>query len=108
MPGDVAVYQPGARVVRFEGDDDEAVGGEEDDVAAWGVVEFEVQERLVEGSGGLLEEGEVVPVEVDLWRALSINDAVLLEVLWRWEDSLDVRLGLDLLRCWERSWCCRR
>ena len=42
MPGDVAVDEPRARVIGFEGDDDEAAGGEEDDVPTRGVGVVEV------------------------------------------------------------------
>lgn len=67
MVGDVAVEEPGARVVGLEGDDDDAVGGEEGDVAARGVVQVEGGDGAVEGGGGLGEEDEVVAVEVELW-----------------------------------------
>lgn len=66
MVGDVAVREPGARVVGAEGDDDVAVVGEEDDVAAGRVGEFGVEVGREVGGGGLLEDGEVVAVEVDL------------------------------------------
>lgn len=36
----MAMHEPGARVVGSEGDYDVAVAGDEDDVAAGGVVEF--------------------------------------------------------------------
>lgn len=65
----VAVQQPVARVVRLEGDDDEAVGGQQDDVAAGRVDQIEIKLRRVAGVRlvlGLLENGEVVAVEVDL------------------------------------------
>ena len=66
MSGDMAVHEPGARVVGFESDDDIAAPGHEDDVAAGWVVEFQVEVRSVEFLVvGLLEEGEVVAVEVD-------------------------------------------
>lgn len=66
VPRDVAMYHPGAGVVRFEGDDEIAVGGEEGHVPAWGV--FEVERDFVPtgiGGGGLVQEGKVVAVEMD-------------------------------------------
>ena len=69
MPCDVAVQEPDARIVGFEGDGDVAGAGEEGDVAAGRVlvVEFSVGEvGLVEGNGLLGEYYEVVAVEVDL------------------------------------------
>ena len=41
MPRDVAVHEPGAWVVGFEGDDDVASRGEQNDVAASGVADVE-------------------------------------------------------------------
>ena len=38
----MAMHEPGAGIVRFEGDDDVAVCGEEDHVAAGRIVPFEV------------------------------------------------------------------
>ena len=69
MPGEVALDDPRGRIIGFEGDDDEAEGGEENDVATGrvAVVEGEVcRSGEVEGDVGLLEEGEVVAVEMDL------------------------------------------
>ena len=68
VQGDVAVHDPGARVVEAEGDDGVAVLGQEDDVPSGRVVGGEVDavgEGLV---GDLLQDGEVVAVEVDLRR----------------------------------------
>lgn len=65
------MQEPGARVVGFEGDGDEAVGGEEHDVAAWGVVVLGVEEGGVEWLGGLLEESEIMTVKVDLRTTIS-------------------------------------
>ena len=65
----MAVYEPGAGIIGFECDDYVAVFGEEDDVAAGWVVEFEGGEG-VDGEGlvvNLGEDGEVVAVEMDLW-----------------------------------------
>lgn len=62
VPGDVAVQEPGAGVVGFEGDDDEAAGGEENHVSTGGV--FEVGFELV-GTvklARLLQQSEIMPV----------------------------------------------
>lgn len=64
VPGDVAVDDPGARVVELKGDGEVAAGGEVGGVAADGV--DGVEGRLVgEGGGVLREDPEVVAVEVD-------------------------------------------
>ena len=66
MPRDVAMQHPGAGVVRFEGDDEIAVGREEGHVPAWGIVEFEL-DFVPAGVGGcgLVQECKVVAVEMD-------------------------------------------
>ena len=46
VPGDVAVQEPGARVVGFEGEDEIAVLGQERHVAARRVVDVQFQGRL--------------------------------------------------------------
>ncbi len=66
MPGDVAMDEPCTGVVRFEGNRDEAVAGEEDHVSARWVVELGVEKRRMERLGGLLKKGEIVTVEVNL------------------------------------------
>lgn len=58
---------PGAGVIGFESDNDEATNGEEDDVAAWWVVEFRVESCVAISFTGLLEEGKVVAVEMHLF-----------------------------------------
>ena len=58
--------EPSTGVIGFESDGDEAVGREKNDVPAGWIVEFEVELACVESLVGLLEEGEVVAVEVDL------------------------------------------
>ena len=68
MPGDVAVHEPRARVIGFEGDVEEADCGEEGDVAARGV--DEVQGREAEDGGDVaaeafFEDEKVVAVEVE-------------------------------------------
>ena len=67
MVRDVAVHDPCARVVCLEGDDDVSICGQQHDVPAHGVVAFGSQAGR-KGEGGGLEDGEVVAVEVDLWR----------------------------------------
>ena len=57
---------PGTRVIGFESDDDEAIGGQQDDVTAGRVVEFGVEKSLVPGFIGLLEEGKIVTVQMHL------------------------------------------
>ena len=77
MPGDVAVHEPHARIVRFEGDDQEAARGEEGHVPARGVVVLEGEVLGgVEGAAGLLEDDEVVAVEVDLVSLVSKVDTL--------------------------------
>lgn len=71
MKGDVAMQEPGARVVGFEREDQVAVGGQEGDVAAGRVGEGEVDGGGGEGGGGLGEDGEVVTVEMDLGGVIS-------------------------------------
>jgi len=66
---DVAVHQPGARVVGAEGDDQEAVAREEGDVAPRRVVELQVQGVGGEAPAfGLLKDDKVVTVEMHLAR----------------------------------------
>ena len=80
VAGDVAVHEPAARVVGLEGDDDEALRGQEDDVAARRVVELQVEEGGVVGlAGHLLEDGEVVAVEVDLHVLSSLGSLFYIE-----------------------------
>ena len=65
--GDVTVHEPVSRVVSFEGDDDEAIGREEDDVASRRVDQFGFVVGEVEGLVFfLLEDGEVMAMKVDL------------------------------------------
>ena len=66
MPGDVAMQKPCTRVVGFEGDDEIATPGKEGDVSARRVVEFHIYEPVPVRGLGLREDGEVVPVEMDL------------------------------------------
>ena len=68
MPRDMAMQEPGARVVGFEGDDEVATCGEKGNVSAGRVIEVHVGETRPVGCFGLLEDGEVVAVEVDLVR----------------------------------------
>lgn len=61
--------EPGAWVIGFESDGNEAVSGEQHYVPARRIIEFEIQVRgagEVESLVGLLENREVVTVEVDL------------------------------------------
>lgn len=51
VPGDMAVHQPGAGVVRLEGDDGPATCGEHGDVTARGVLAVETENVL-----GLVED----------------------------------------------------
>ena len=67
MPGDVAVHKPRARVVGFEGDDEEAGCGEEHDVAAGRVVEVDggLEEKILVATGAFCDDEKVVAVEVE-------------------------------------------
>ena len=66
MPCNVAMKSPCAWVVGLESDNDEAVNGEEDDIATWRVVEFGVESGVAVRFVRLLEEGKVVAVEMHL------------------------------------------
>lgn len=65
MPGDVAVADPGARVVDGEGDGQVAVARQRGRVAARRVLEVPRGLGPVEGAAFLGEHPEVVAVEVD-------------------------------------------
>lgn len=67
MPCDVAMKSPCAWVVGLESDNDETSNGEEDDVAAWRVVELGVESGVGVRFAGLLEEGKVMAVEMHLF-----------------------------------------
>lgn len=65
MPGDVAVEQPGARIVGVEGDGDPAGGGEHGDIAARpACAKLKVGRALVKCALTDTEDDEVVAVEV--------------------------------------------
>ncbi len=68
MPCDMAMQQPGAGVVGFEGDDEVAARGEKGDVSAGRIVEIHVGETGPVRSFRLFEDGEVVAVKMDLRR----------------------------------------
>ena len=70
MPGNVAVDQPSARIVSFEGNGDETAGWEEDNVTARGIVEFEFEFGWIEACVGLLEERKVMAVKMYLGDSL--------------------------------------
>lgn len=72
---------PGAWVVGFESDNDEATNGEEDDVAARWVIEFGVESRVAISFIGLLEEGKVVTMEMHLflWHQFQARDKMTTE-----------------------------
>ena len=65
MPGDVAVQEPGARVVQPERDGEVAVGGEDGGVAPGRVGRVEGVGASVPGRALLRQEPEVVAVQVD-------------------------------------------
>jgi hypothetical protein len=65
MPGDVAVHQPGARVVELEGEGEVAVARQGGDVAARRVDVVEGAVCAVECGRGLRQDPEVVAVQVD-------------------------------------------
>lgn len=91
VPRDVAVHQPGARVVRPEGDEQPALGGQHGDVAAGRVVAVEEGEvggrvelvpRLGKSRGGdgrAAEDEEVVPVQVEGVREGELGVDVVLD-----------------------------
>jgi hypothetical protein len=67
VTGYVAVHEPRAWIIGLERDDDEAVGGHQHDIAPRGIEPVQADVGCVVGGVfGLLEDGEVVPVEVDL------------------------------------------
>jgi len=65
MPGDMAVQEPDARVIRLEGDDKVSGSRQHGDVAARRVGPSRVDRGGVESSSTLGDEVEVVAVEVD-------------------------------------------
>ena len=69
MASDVTVHDPSSRIIRLEGDDDVSITRKENDVPAWGVVEFQVQFLWECRVLDLLQDGEIVAVEVDLTRS---------------------------------------
>lgn len=72
MRRDMAVHEPWTRIVRFEGDDYVASGGQEDDISAGRIVVFQSQTGRECGVVVLLEDGEVMAVEVDLGWACQL------------------------------------
>lgn len=70
MVGDVAVHQPHARIVSFEGDGSEAVTWEEHSVAARRVLFVGSKDVRIVGNPCLVvllvNNGEIVTVEMDL------------------------------------------
>ena len=66
MPGNVAVQEPGARVVRLEGQDEVAVRGQQGHVASRGVVEVQLHECVPVRCVRLRQDSEVVAVKMDL------------------------------------------
>lgn len=65
MPGNVAVDEPGARVVELESDGEVAVAGQGGDVTAGRVGEVEFCGAFDVGADGLADDPKVVAVEVD-------------------------------------------
>nr|POE87368.1 hypothetical protein CFP56_29957 [Quercus suber] len=66
VPRDVAVHEPGARVVGLEGEGEPAAGGQHGDVAArWVVVVQGLGVGRLPGRGAGAEDEEVVAVQVD-------------------------------------------
>jgi hypothetical protein len=63
---DMAVHQPSAGVVRLEGDNDEPIGRQQHDVTPGRVVQGQVELVRRVCLVGLLEDGKVVAVEMDL------------------------------------------
>ena len=69
MFGDVAMHEPGARIVRFESNNGVTVRGQKDNVAARGIIPGKVEVRGFGGNcriGDLGQDGEVMSVEMDL------------------------------------------
>lgn len=84
VPGNMAVHEPGAGVVRLEGQDEPATRGEHGHVAADGVVGLEigpVGARVVDVTGLARRSGvrrapdndEIVPVKVDWMLRLAVS-----------------------------------
>lgn len=83
MARNVAVYEPGAGVVGLEGDDDIAICWEENYVATRWVVQIQRDISGRRGTGGLVENGKVMAVEMDLnlnlsWRVLERTGTLIL------------------------------
>lgn len=73
VPCDVTMQQPGTRVVRFEGDDDVAMGWEQDHVSAGRILQLELVEvgRILGlALAGLLQQSKIVTVKMDLIRGV--------------------------------------
>ena len=62
VPGDMAVEEPGTRVVRLKSDDDEAARCDQRCVAARRIGECEIRNVYLAAVRALGEEREVVPV----------------------------------------------
>jgi hypothetical protein len=63
MSRNMTVHKPAARVVGFEGDDDEAASGQKHNIASRGVVELEIESvDVIVLIFGLLEDGEIMAV----------------------------------------------
>src|SRR3569833_28408 len=68
----VAMQEPRSGIVSLESDDDKAVGGHQHHVSPWRIESVQADVGGgVHGIFGLLEDGKVVPVEVDLGSMLE-------------------------------------
>ena len=74
MPRDMAMDEPSAGIIRFESNGDKSVEREQNYVTPRRVVELQIEIGFpcqVERLSGLLQEGEVVAMQVDLERVIS-------------------------------------
>lgn len=96
VPGNVAVEEPIARVVRLEGDDEPAVAGQHGHVAAGWILEVQAapaERRRLSHLGRVAEDQKVVSVQVHRVRqeVLVLNHPVRVHVLL--VDDVDVLVG---------------
>ena len=72
MPRDVAVHEPGARVVGTERDDQIASRGQQGHVSSRWVIRLQVDQTVPIPTAGLLEDRKVMPVKMNLAALVSI------------------------------------
>ena len=96
----MAMHKPGTGIVGFEGDDDVAITGEEDNVPAGRVLVREIQLRWIGRNccvRNLGQDCKVMSMKVDL---TGVN--ITLDYVWGWHRGLCkfqlYRMGTEFLR----------